>query len=313
VSQSIESKNKPFSTPIVKNEGLGLIFAIASAFGFSFKAIFVKLGLAHGGDVVTLLALRMGFALPIFLFMAWRAEIKDLSKRDWLNLALLGLLGYYLSSLFDFLGLQYISAGLERLILFLYPTLVVLLSAIFLGQALTRQNIIALALCYAGIGLAVGHDLHIGTDYSALAWGSAWVFASTITYALYIMGSGRVISHLGATRFTAFASIFACLFCLGHFSITRPFSALIVPMRVYIDGLCLAFISTALPIYLQARAMRELPAGKVALIGTLGPVLTIFFSWLILGEHLSVLQILGTGLVLIGVRVAGKGGQKGRS
>lgn len=285
---------------------LGLFFAIASAFGFSFKAIFVKLGLMHGGDAITLLALRMGFALPIFAVMALRAGGSSLTSRDWWQLALLGLLGYYLSSLFDFLGLQYISAGLERLILFLYPTLVVVLSALFLGHRITRQALYSLLLCYAGIALAVGHDLNTMGDHTALLIGGGWVFASTLTYALYMMGASKVIARVGATRFTAYASLFACFFCLGHFFLTRPLSALHVPTLVYVDGLALALISTALPIYCMARAMRTLTPGKVALVGTLGPVLTIFFGWVILGEALSLLQMLGTVLVLGGVSVAGR-------
>lgn len=289
-----------------KSEGWSLAFAILSALGFSFKAILVKLGLAHGGDAVTLLALRMGFALPIFLFMAWQVGGSAIARRDWLWLAAMGVLGYYLSSLFDFLGLQYITAGLERLILFLYPTLVVLLSAVFLGHALTRRTLLALALCYGGIALAMAHDLQFSGDHGQLLTGGAWVFASAVTYALYFMGSGKVVARLGAARFTAFASTFACFLCLGHFIATRPFSALVVPSRVYVDGLLLALVSTVVPIYLQARAMRSLSPGKVAMVGTLGPVITIFLGWLILDDSLSALQAAGAALVLTGVTVVGR-------
>ena len=279
----------------------GLALAVLSALGFSFKAIFVKLGLAHGADVVTLLALRMGFALPVFLIMAWRSGAAGLTRRDWLWLAALGLSGYYLSSLFDFRGLQYITAGLERPILFPYPTLVLVFSALFLGQKITRGALAALALAYAGIGLAVFHDLSLAGETGTLVIGSLWVFASAVTYALYWMGSGHVVVRVGAMRMTAFASIFACLFVLGHFAATHPFGALIVPPKVYFDGLALAVLSTVLPIWLQAEAIRRIGATTASLVGTLGPVLTIFLGWWILDEGLSLNQLAGATLVIAGV------------
>lgn len=287
----------------------GLLIGILAATGFSLKAIFVKLGLAHGGDAITLLALRMGFALPIFLIMLWQAQrsgLARLSRHDLIGLALLGLLGYYLSSLFDFLGLQYISAGLERLILFLYPTLVLVFSALFFGEKITRNALIALMLCYAGIGLAVSHDIRGDAPIDNIITGSLWVFASAVTYAAYWMGSGRLVHRVGAMRLTAYASTFASLFCLGHFLVTRPLSALIVPPAVYLDGLALAVFSTVLPIWLQAEAIGRIGAGTAALVGTLGPVLTIFFAWAILGEQLSQWQIAGTALVVIGVMQASR-------
>ena len=303
----------------------GLLIAILAATGFSLKAIFVKLGLAHGGDAITLLALRMGFALPVFLAMAWYADAtarrrpaaaagsasngpgsRPLDRRDLWQLAALGLLGYYLSSLFDFLGLQYISAGLERLILFLYPTLVLVFSALFFGEKITRGALGALLLCYAGIGLAVSHDVRGDTPLDAVITGSLWVFASAVTYAAYWMGSGRLVHRVGAMRLTAYASTFAALFCLGHFFATRPLSALLVPPAVYLDGLGLAVFSTVLPIWLQAEAIRRIGASTAALVGTLGPVLTIFFAWAILGEHLSSWQVAGTVLVVAGVMQASR-------
>lgn len=280
---------------------VGVWLAAVAAVGFSFKAIFVKLGLAHGADAVTLLALRMGFALPVFIFVAWRSGASGLERRDWLWLAALGLSGYYLSSLFDFLGLQYISAGLERLILFTYPTLVLLFSALFLGQKIRPATWGALALCYAGIGLAVSHDLTIAGDSRSLLVGSLWVFASAVSYALFWMGSGHVVTRVGATRLSAYASIFACLFVLGHFAATHPLRALVVPPRAYLDGLALALLCTVLPIWLQAESIRRIGAPTAALVGTLGPVITIILGWWILGEAMAPSQLAGAGLVIAGV------------
>jgi drug/metabolite transporter (DMT)-like permease len=288
----------------------GLALAVASALGFSFKAILVKLGLAHGGDAVTLLALRMGFSLPVFLLLAWRCGASGLTGRDWGWLAALGLLGYYLSSLFDFLGLQYISAGLERLILFTYPTLVLVFSAVFLGHRITRGTVGALVLCYAGIAAAMAHDLTFAGGARELALGSVWVFASALTYAFYWMGSGLMVSRVGAARLTAYASLFACAFVLGHFLATRPLAALVVPPRVYLDGAALALFSTVLPIYCQAEAIRRVGAATASLVGSLGPVMTIFLGWLILEEAISLSQMAGAGLVMAGVLLVSLG--KGR-
>lgn len=279
----------------------GLALAMLSAVAFSFKAIFVKFGLAHGADAVTLLALRMCFALPVFLVMAWRSGAAGLSRRDWLWLAALGFAGYYLSSLFDFLGLQYISVGLERLILFTYPTLVLLLSALLLRQRIRASAWAALMFSYAGIGLAVSHDLTLAGDSRDLVAGSLWVFASAVSYALFWMGSGHVVMRVGATRLSAFASIFACLFVLGHFAATHPLAALAVPPRAYLDALGLALVSTVLPIWLQAEALRRIGAPTAALVGTLGPAVTIFLGWWILGEAMSASQLAGAALVIAGV------------
>ncbi|MDR2239242.1 MAG: DMT family transporter [Zoogloeaceae bacterium] len=284
---------------------LGLLLAGLSAVAFSFKAVFVKLGLAHGADALTLLALRMGFALPVFLFMAWRSGAGGLTRRDWLWLAALGAVGYYLSSLFDFLGLQYISVGLERMILFTYPTLVALFSALFFGHAIRPAAWGALALSYIGIGLAVSHDLAFAGASRELIAGSLWVFASAVSYALFWMGSGHVVMRVGATRMTAFVSIFACLFVLGHFAIAHPLASLAAPMPVYIDALALALLCTVLPIWLQAGALRRIDAPTAALIGTLGPVITILLGWWILGEAMSLTQFAGLSLVVAGVLLVG--------
>ena len=199
---------------------LGLALALAAAVGFSFKAILVKLAYAHGVDAETLLALRMGYSLPVFVAMGLRARgnaANPLTGTDALHLFGLGVLGYYLASYLDFLGLDYISAGLERLILFSYPSLVIVLSALFLGTALTRRTGAALLLCYAGIALALAHDVHAAGDAHAVLTGSALVFASALSYALYLMGNGLVVGRLGTARVTAWASTAACLMAIGQF------------------------------------------------------------------------------------------------
>jgi drug/metabolite transporter (DMT)-like permease len=257
-------------------------------------------------DAETLLALRMAFSLPFFLGLAWigarRAPV-GLTWRDGAWLGGLGLFGYYLASYLDFLGLHYISAALERLILFVYPTLVVLLSALWLGQPLTRRALGALALCYAGIALAVAHDLRLAGTARDLALGGVLVFGSALSYALYLLGSGQVVGRIGAVRVTAFASIVACLLALGQFPLLRPLAALVQPGPVYALALAMALFSTVLPVWGVAEAIRRLGPGPVALTGSLGPIVTLLLAWLLLDEALGVAQLTGAALVIAGVTV----------
>ena len=286
------------------DERLGVALAVLAAFGFSFKAIFVKLAYAIAPvDAVTLLALRMAFALPAFLWVGLVASrsAPALAVRDWGALVVLGLLGYYASSMLDFLGLQYISAGLERLILFTYPTLTVLIGVCFLGRALERRQIGALVLSYAGIGLAFAHDLHVAGDPYSVLLGAGFVFGSALTYAFYSAGAESVIRSLGSSRFAALAMLVSTTATLGHFFATQPLSALWQPWPVYLYGAGMAVFSTVLPVFWQSAAIRRIGAARAVLIGTLGPVLTIVFGWTLLGEPMSLAQIAGAGLVLAGV------------
>ncbi|ATE62250.1 DMT family transporter [Thauera sinica] len=282
----------------------GLAFAVLGATGFSFKAILVKLAYRHGVDAETLLALRMGFSLPFFVAMgvvASRRAAARLPARDWAWMLGLGLIGYYLASYLDFLGLKYITAALERLILYLYPTLVIVLSALFLGKPVTRRMLGALGLCYLGIGVAVGHDLTIAGDADDVVLGSLLVFASAVTFALYLMGNGEVVGRTGSARFTAYATSFACLGCLVQFFVMRPVSALVQPWQVYALALAMALVSTVAPVWLTSEAIRRLGAGPVSLTSSLGPAITIALGWLLLDEAIGLAQIAGTAMVIGGV------------
>jgi drug/metabolite transporter (DMT)-like permease len=284
----------------------GLIFAVLGATGFSFKAILVKLAYRHGVDAETLLALRMGFSLPFFLamgFFASRRAAAPLPARDWAWMAGLGLIGYYLASYLDFLGLRYITAALERLILYLYPTLVIVASALFLGKPVSRRMLAALALCYVGIGIAVGHDLKIAGNAGDVMIGSLLVFASAVTFALYLMGNGEVVGRTGSARFTAYATGFACLGCLAQFFVLRPVSALVQPWEVYALSLTMALVSTVAPVWLTSEAIRRLGAGPVSLTSSLGPAITILLGWLLLDEAVGLAQLAGTVMVIGGVMV----------
>ncbi len=286
---------------------VGLAFAVLGAVGFSFKAILVKLAYRHGVDAETLLALRMAFALPFFLVMgalASRRAQQPLAARDWGWLAALGFFGYYLASYLDFLGLGYISAALERLILFSYPTIVIVLSALFLGQRITARTLGALALCYLGIGFAVGHDLKIAGETADVVLGCVFVFGSALSYALYLMGNGQLVGRLGSARLTAWASSFACAFSLAQFFALRPVAALFEQAwQVYALTLAMALFSTVAPVWLVSEAIRRLGAGPVSLTGTLGPAITILLGWLLLDEAIGLAQLAGTAMVVGGVLV----------
>ena len=284
----------------------GRLYAVLSAAGFSMKAIFVKLSYAAGQvDPLSLLALRMAFALPLFAWLVWKSNGPDapvLTRSDIVRIWILGALGYYLSSLFDFLGLAYITAGLERMILFLYPTLVLLLQACWMRKMPDRSAWQAMAICYAGLAIAFMHDIGQAGQGSNVLIGSAWVFASAVTYALYYFGTGEMVSRIGSMRLAGLAGSASCALVLLHYALFGDWRALpgLAP-EVWGNSVLMAVFSTVLPIYWLSLAIQRLGAAQAATIGTLGPVLTVFAAWLLLGESLSLLQLAGLALVIFGV------------
>jgi drug/metabolite transporter (DMT)-like permease len=284
---------------------LGVVFALLAAVGFSAKAILVKLAYLDSVDAVTLLALRMGFSVPFFIGVAlWakRQHAEPLNQHDRTLVLALGLIGYYLSSFLDFLGLQYISAGLERLILFLYPTMTVILSALVYKRAIGRKILAAMALSYVGIALVFLHDVGMKHGISAVL-GASLVFASTLSYSIYLVGAGHAIARIGAARFTAYAMVVASAVSLLQFGVTHPLSALDLPVRVYELAITMAIFSTVLPVFLLSYAIRHIGSGSASLIGTIGPVSTIYMAYVFLHESISLLQIAGSLLVLMGVLI----------
>ncbi|MBI5890566.1 MAG: DMT family transporter [Nitrosomonadales bacterium] len=283
---------------------LGVVFALLAAVGFSAKAILVKLAYQDSVDAVTLLALRMVFSMPFFIGVAiWARQqhAAPLNAHDRLLVLGLGLIGYYCSSFLDFLGLQYISAGLERLILFLYPTMTVLLTALIYKRAIGGKVVAALALCYAGIALVFLHD--VGVKEGSVVLGASLVFASTLSYSIYLVGAGHAIARIGSMRFTAYAMVVASAASLLQFVAMRPLSALDLPLRVYELSVAMAIFSTVLPVFMLSFAIRRIGSGSASLIGSIGPVSTIYMAYVILGERISLLQIAGSTLVLCGVLV----------
>lgn len=288
------------------NYRLGFWLAVGAALGFSAKAVFVKLSFAYEVDAITLLALRMAFAAPIFLWVGARVTqgAVRLSGRDWVGVIAMGLSGYYAASVFDFLGLQYISAGLERLILFTYPTLTLLFSLMLAKRLASRREVMALMLCYMGIGTAFWHELGVAGDPNMIWLGSGLVFGSALCYAIYLTGSAPLIARIGTSRFAALATLTSTIAVFGHFMAVQPISALVQPWPVYGYALAMGILSTALPVFAQSAALRILGSSQVALISMLGPLATIGLAGLVLEEPLSLEQLVGACLVIAGISLA---------
>jgi len=283
----------------------GALVAFGAAALFSMKAIFVKLAYLYGVDAVTLLALRMLMCLPVLLVAAFwssRTHSHRMTRKDWAAVLFLGFAGYYLSSLLDFMGLAYITAGLERLILFLYPTIVAIISVFLFKKPIGRTGVIALLLSYAGIAVATLENVRTTGDLHAVAIGSILIFACTFTYAIYIAGSGEIVGRVGATRFSALATTVAAVCVLVQFAIENPVRSIVTqPWQVYMHAGGMAVVSTLLPIFLTAKAIQMIGAARVSMIGAVGPIATIFFGWLLLGENVTLPQMAGAALVLSGV------------
>jgi drug/metabolite transporter (DMT)-like permease len=292
---------------------MGVFWAILAALGFSAKAIFVKLAYAQVAQgetlaAVTLLMLRMAYALPGFVWVALRTG-KNAPAMDWRSrgsIVLLGLLGYYGASILDFAGLQYISAGLERLILFTYPALTLLISAWVWKQSVGRREMAALMLCFVGIAIAFAHDWHFSGEGSAVWMGTGLVFASALCYALYLTGSGHMMRSMGVARFTAWAMLASTMGVTIHFLTTQALSTLNQPLAIQAYACAMAVFSTLIPVFAQSLAIRHMGPGRAALVGMIGPILTIGLAGWILDEALSVWQLAGAALVISGVWLAGR-------
>ncbi|MDO1445941.1 DMT family transporter [Rhodocytophaga aerolata] len=282
---------------------VGSILVFVAAICFSAKAIMIKLAFNYQIDPLSLLFLRMVFSLPFFigipLLLQKQKPQTAPTTADYLKLGMLGILGYYASSMLDFLGLQYVTAGLERLILFVYPTIVAILLFVFFNKSIGRKGIIALILTYAGILLVFlnGHSPQQPHMYK----GALLIFASACTYALYLVGSSRLIPKFGSVRYTGYVMMVSCASVIVHFLFLQTGSILQYPMPVYVLGISIALISTVFPTFMISEGIKMIGAGKAAIIGSVGPVATIILGYLVLHEPITWNEIFGTGLVLTGV------------
>jgi drug/metabolite transporter (DMT)-like permease len=286
-----------------KNIANGLILAVLGAIAFSGKAIIVKLAYRHGVDAVTLIMYRMLFALPIFALMAWWASRgkPPLTRQDWLGIVGLGFTGYYLASFLDFAGLAYISASLERLILYLNPTLVLLLGLVLYKRPIQRRQALGMAISYGGVMLVFGHEVKLEGGDAAL--GAVLVFLSAISYAVYLTFSGELVKRLGSLRLVGMATLVACLLCIAQFVVLRPWSAAVVAPEVIWLSVLNATLCTAAPVLMVMMAIERVGAGLTAQVGMIGPMSTILMGVVILGEPFTAWVAAGTALVITGIFV----------
>ncbi len=279
----------------------GLLLAAAGSIAFSGKAIIVKLAYRHGVDAITLVMFRMLFALPFFIAMAWWAgrQQAPLTRNDWLGVLGLGFTGYYLSSFLDFLGLQYISASFERLILYLNPTLVLVLGWVLYKRKITFRQGMAMAVSYSGVLLVFGHEVSLVGDNIAL--GAILVFGSAITYAIYLTYSGELVQRLGSLRLAGLATTVACFFCIFQFVLLKPAAALNVAPEVIWLSMLNATVCTVLPVLLIMMAIERIGPGLTSQIGMIGPLSTLTMGAFFLNETFNLWILMGTVLVLGGV------------
>jgi drug/metabolite transporter (DMT)-like permease len=283
----------------------GVLISILGAICFSTKAIIVKLAyLDYPVDAITLLAIRMIFSLPFFLISAMltsnRKENVRFTSRQWIDIAILGCFGYYISSLLDFQGLKYVSAGIERLILFIYPTFVLLINAVWMKRKVRPIEWIAVTITYIGLIAAFSGEANLQNDPN-FYFGSMLILICAVTYAIYISGSGAMIPSVGAIKFNSYAMSFAAGAVLIHFMLTSTQSVLGLPFSVYAYGFLMAILSTVIPSYLVSISIKRLGANTTAIVASIGPVSTILQAALLLGESVSALEIAGTGFILLGI------------
>ena len=286
-----------------------MLLATFGAIAFSGKAIIVKLAYRYGVDAVTLIMYRMLFALPIFAVMAWWASRGKaaLTRKDWLGVLWLGFTGYYLASFLDFAGLAYISASLERLILYLNPTLVLLLGLVLYRRRISAPQIMGMAISYSGVVLVFGHEITLlGPE---AAWGALLVFLSAVSYALYLVYSGEMVKRLGALRLVGLATTVACLCCILQFLLLRPLSAAAVAPEVIWLSVLNATLCTAAPVLMVMMAIERIGASMAAQTGMVGPMSTILMGVLILGEPFTAWVAAGTVLVIAGIFVFSRAGK----
>jgi len=286
---------------------MGTLMVFISSIAFSSKAIMVKLAYEYPIDAASLIALRMAFSIPFFiglvLWIRYTKKIAKLSRHDVYMLLFLGVVAGYGSMWLNFAGLAYVTAGLERVILFLYPTLVVLLSTILHQHKITKHEVIALVLSYAGVILVVWHDIAVPTvAASHTLLGAGLVLASAITYAVYLVLSGKIIHRLGAPLFTSYTMLIISAASAVSFFATENISAVMhLPSQVYMLSFLMAMVATVLPSVLLNTGIHRIGSNAASLISSVGPVSTIFLAWVILGEPITILQTAGTALVLLGV------------
>ncbi|MDB4297784.1 DMT family transporter [Flavobacteriaceae bacterium] len=292
----------------LSDKTVGVLLALLAVFLFSSKAIIIKMLYVHNVPTVHMLLLRMLFALPFYITVLKfqkSTSIYKLKKSDYGWLLVFGALGYYVASFFDFYGLKYLTASLERIILFIYPTLVVIIGAVVFKNKITKQQMGAIAITYLGVLLTFGAELQLNHDDN-LFLGAGLIFMSALTYASYLVGSGWLIPRFGTVRFTSLAMLVACTSVFIHYLLTDRGPLLDYSGYVYGWILVMAIFCTVLPSYLVSFAISKLGSSTFSIIGSVGPVFTIVLATIVLGESITWIQMIGVVVVIFGVRIVAK-------
>jgi len=283
---------------------LAIALVVLGSILFSTKAIVIKLSYVHNIDSLSLLGLRMLFSLPFFigvLLMPRKTPATgQISKKDWFSILLVGILGFYCASYLDFIGLQYISASLERMVLYIYPTMVLLISSLVFQKKISRIQWLALAITYLGIGLIFSGKIS-ETGNSNPLLGAVFVFFAALTYAMYLVGSGQLLPRIGTRRFTSYSMIAAAVVVLAHNTLMNGLNLFSYPLEIYILVTFMAIFATVVPTYMISEGIRIIGANNASIIGAIGPVSTIILAYIFLGERLYPIQWLGTLIVIFGV------------
>ena len=289
------------SIPAKNSYAYAVLLILIGAILFSSKAIVVKLAYQEPIDSISLLGLRMLFSLPLFVIAGlYKKGETKIARQDWFSMGAIGITGFYMASYLDFLGLQYISASLERLILYIYPTLVLLMSAIFFKKKITRIQFISLLISYFGLAIVFSGKITTTGNSNPLL-GGGFVFLAALTYAIYLVGSGQLLPRIGTRRFTAYSMIAACLAVLLHYAIAGTESLFNFSIRIYGLAIYMAIFATFLPTFLMAEGIRILGSNTASIISAIGPISTILLAYFILGEHLLIHQWVGAVIVISGV------------
>ena len=291
---------------MIKNRYLiGAVMVFWGAVLFSAKAVLIKLAYRYPVDAISLLTLRMLMALPFYIAVTVHLSIKKkqpaLKRKDYLSVMVLGMLGYYLASFFDFYGLKFITASLERLILFVYPTFVVLILAIVFKNKISRLQILAILMTYAGIFVILSNDLNM-EDQKDIWLGGSLILLSALTFAIYLVGSGEIIPRLGSVRFTALAMSVSAICVIIHYLTSHSIADIgDFNNEVYLLALTIALLSTVLPSFLLSEGILRIGSSNASIIGGIGPVSTIVLAYFFLDERITWMQIIGTLFVISGV------------
>lgn len=288
-----------------RNKYISAIFiALMGALLFSSKAVLIKAAYLFDVDKLSLLLLRMGFALPFYIFFAFNSKNsttpQSTTKKDWIILIGLGIIGYYFASYLDLWGLQYITAGMERLILFIYPTLTTILVAIFFKRKITPTIFLSILLTYLGIVVAFWEFL-FQSELTNFWLGALLIFGSALTFSFYLVGSERLIPKFGSIKFTSYSMIVSCLATILHFSLQNENDILGFQWQVYAIALCISVFCTVLPSFMMSYAIKQIGASKTAILSSVGPIWVLLFAYLALNEEFSTLQLTGTLIVIGGV------------